>query len=98
MSHYKCIEIELPGAAIDECSKGGRDATEFVKYWLSIPGIADQLKDLTLQDTQALLWGYGAWDLSALQDLNTNLERILWIAAGNCRENNETTATLEGSI
>jgi len=47
------------------------------------PKIARQLRALDPADVRAELAEYGAWDDAELSDHAQNLQRILWIAAGN---------------
>lgn len=51
-----------------------------------LPVIARQLRLLRPKDVSAELRGYGAWDAQELADHSQNLQRILWIAAGNITE------------
>lgn len=44
----------------------------------------------TLQDSIKFLSSYGAWEPEELQDLDSNLDRIVWLAALDCRENDST--------
>ncbi len=50
------------------------------------PYIASQLSAIDPDQIRAELNGYGAWDDTELADHEQNLQRILWIAAGNIRE------------
>lgn len=51
-----------------------------------IPAIARQLRKLDHDAVRAELWEYGAWDDTELADHAENLQRVVWIAAGNIME------------
>lgn len=82
---YASIEILLPADAIADCSGSG-DQTSNVVYWASQRIVAKQLEALTLEDTAAILLGYGAWEPEELRDRDTNLARIVWIACCDAAE------------
>lgn len=71
---------DLPADCITECSAPG-PADDAVAYWI---------KELAFDGPAWLirrhLKGYGAWDAADLCDHGTNLERLLWIWACDCRE------------
>jgi len=46
------------------------------------------MKKINPADIAAELKDYGAWDETELADYDANIQRILWIAAGNIREEN----------
>lgn len=48
-----------------------------------VPAIARQLAKITPEALRAELKEYGAWDAAELADHDQNLQRILWLAAGN---------------
>lgn len=50
------------------------------------PKIRRQLDTINRKDLQDELREYGAWELSELHDHEENLQRILWIAAGDIKE------------
>jgi hypothetical protein len=43
--------------------------------------------NVSLADSIAFLKSYGAWELSELQDLDSNIDRLLWLACLDCQEN-----------
>lgn len=51
-----------------------------------VPEIAAQLAALDPAAVRAELKGYGAWTESDLADHAQNLQRVLWLAAGNIRD------------
>lgn len=46
--------------------------------------------ECSLQDSIEFLKRYGAWNNEELQDLDDNIDRIIWLACLDCRENNTT--------
>lgn len=73
----------LPEDCIADCSAQGA-VDEAVAYWvkrLQIEAPAWLLREH--------LRGYGAWDQRDLCDHQANLERLLWIWACDCRENDD---------
>ena len=59
-----------------------------VKELSELPKIKRQMKKINPADIAAELKDYGAWDETELADYDANIQRILWIAAGNIREEN----------
>lgn len=56
--------------------------------WLSQqPKIARQLTKIDRSDLVSELSGYGAWDDQELADHQQNLQRLLWLACCDIREN-----------
>jgi hypothetical protein len=51
-----------------------------------VPRIAEQLARIDPELLRAELKEYGAWDSQELSDHDQNLQRILWLAAGDIRE------------
>lgn len=51
-----------------------------------VPAIAKQLAALDPEKLRSELRGYGAWDADELADHDQNLQRILWLAAGQIVE------------
>jgi hypothetical protein len=85
---YASVELALPIDCVMECSASG-PVDGAIAYWIRQPDIASQFSHLSLIDTARILYGYGAWDAEELSDIDTNLERILWIAAGDCRDGDQ---------
>jgi len=73
----------IPGDCITDCSARG-SVDEAVVYWVS---------RLNLEAPPWLLRehlrGYGAWDAAQLCDHRANLQRLLWIWACDCKENQD---------
>lgn len=51
-----------------------------------VPVIARQLRKLDPKLVAEELRGYGAWDETELTDHQQNLQRLLWLAAGDIQE------------
>lgn len=52
------------------------------------PKFRSQLDDIDPDMLRAELKEYGAWEDAELQDHDTNLQRILWLAAGDIADGN----------
>ena len=90
---FNAFELRIPGQCAMDCSTPGRDASDSVKHWL--PKVRAQIeKDCfpnkpTPDKIRAELAEYGAWEDSELNDADTNMERLIWIAACNIRDDDE---------
>lgn len=62
---------------------GSADA--FIADLRTIDRIERQLQAMPADEVRRVLAGYGAWDDEKLSDHNDNLDRLLWIAAGDLR-------------
>jgi len=62
------------------------DCTAEVAVLAQAPEISAQLSDIPAAYLRTELAEYGAWDENELADHAANQQRILWIAAGNIRE------------
>jgi hypothetical protein len=77
---FNRFEIGMPKEAVDDMSASG-SVDSSVAYWkpkIKISATPDQIR--------AELKEYGAWDAEDLSDDDANLGRILWIGAGNIKE------------
>lgn len=86
------ISVNMPDQAILDCSAQG-DCSESVEYWLPkvvIVGSEEQIR--------AELKEYGAWDAEELADNEQNKRRLLWIAAGNLREEMRQLPSLDKQL
>lgn len=54
-----------------------------IDYLSGTDSLASQLKQIDPEDLAKELQGYGAWDAEELKDHPANIQRILWIAAGD---------------
>lgn len=53
------------------------------------PDIREQLDALGPETVKSELREYGAWDDAELSDHEQNLQRLLWLAAGDLHDNSE---------
>ena len=74
-------EIELPQDIIDDAPNQG-PFDDYAEYLVNRFNI-----EMSLNDSIKYLKEFGAWDLSEMQDLDTNILRVLWIACLDCKEN-----------
>jgi hypothetical protein len=88
---YSFIELELTRQCIEECTPPGQDAEGAVTKWLARPEVSTQFAKLTLLDTARILYGYGAWEVAELGDLQDNLRRLLWLACGDIENDPDNT-------
>lgn len=78
---YTVYITDLPREMIEDCSRGGMDATTELEYWIKKLGIT-----VNQEKAKNLLRGIGAWD-----DLETVSEeeitkRTMWITCGDFSE------------
>jgi hypothetical protein len=82
------IEIRLSlDDALDGSHSGPCDAD--IADLRTVPYIAEQLAALDPALLSAELKEWGAWDETERADHDANLSRILWLACGDIRENEE---------
>jgi hypothetical protein len=81
-AYFDRFALTLPTDAISECSHAG-DCSADVESWASE---IDRPAECTPDALRAELREYGAWDDAQLSDDDANWERIVWIAAGNLKE------------
>jgi hypothetical protein len=80
------IELQITKAqALSAAHSGECDAD--VLALSKVPTIARQLKKIDSETLQNELREYGAWDATELQDHDQNLQRLLWCACCDIREN-----------
>jgi hypothetical protein len=82
---FNRFEITLPEECASNCSHAG-DCGPDVEAWLNDEEVRPELDKLDPQKLREELAEYGSWDDEQLADHEENLARILWIAAGNIRE------------
>lgn len=83
---FERFEIRLTLDQARSASQPGKDATEDVDALMRVPAVASQLSAIAPERIRAELAGCGAWSAEDLADDDENQRRILWIAAGNIRE------------
>ena len=79
---FNRFEIRLTKDQARSASHQGQ-CDDDVNALSEVPAIKRQLAKLDPADVAAELKEYGAWDQEELADHEQNLQRILWIAAGN---------------
>ena len=79
---FERFELALPDQAVADCSHQGA-CDDDVEYWARK---LERPAALTAEAVAAELREYGAWDDEELADDEANWRRIIWIAAGNIRE------------
>lgn len=76
------IEFTMPGEAVlDIAQPGPADAA--VAWWKAQPELAQQLAQIDRATLASELSEYGAWDDVELSGHEDNLDRIVWLAAGD---------------
>lgn len=81
------IELKLTRAQAAACSHPGPCDADVLAL-SQCPAVARQLRKLKPEDLAAELGEFGAWNATELQDHAQNLQRVLWIAAGDITEGN----------
>ncbi len=79
---FNRFSIHLPESAVSEMSHAGPCDAD-VARWAQITDLGEEA---TPEAIRAELKECGAWDEEELADDEANIRRILWIAAGNIRE------------
>lgn len=79
---FNRFEIELPEDCVRDCSHSGACDAD-VDHWATLISRPD---DITPEKLRAELKEYGAWDANELADDDANWHRIIWLAAGNIKE------------
>lgn len=85
IAQFERFEIELTLEQAEVAAHPG-DCTKDVEWLGKVPAVASQLAALDPQAVRDELREYGAWDSAELADDTANLQRILWIAAGQIHE------------
>ncbi len=81
------IELEMTLKQAQSCSHPGKCDMD-VKALSNKPEISAQLEKIDPAVLREELSEYGAWEDSELQDHQVNLQRILWLLAGDIAEEN----------
>jgi uncharacterized Fe-S cluster protein YjdI len=91
MKHYALFnyigEIQLSLKVAKMCSHSGQCVKD-VKKAMQLPEVKKELAKIDPAKLVKELSEYGAWEIHELLNHTENLERILWIAAGNILEEN----------
>ncbi len=80
-AYFNRFMLSLPTKCVEDCSASGA-CDDAVAYWT--PKI--RFSHIPEDDIKKELKEYGAWSSAELQDKEANRERIVWIAAGNIKE------------
>lgn len=88
---FNRFQVEM---TLDEAMTGSHqgECDEDVEYLCSLPHIKKQLEEIDPRLIAEELREYGAWDSEELADHEQNKRRIIWIAAGNIRDEEEENA------
>jgi hypothetical protein len=79
------IELQMTMEHAESASHQG-DCDEDTRELSKVPAIAEQLTKIDPAVLSAELKEYGAWDAEELSDHDQNLQRVLWLAAGDISE------------
>lgn len=82
IASFNRFEFEMPEESIRDCSHQGA-CDEDVEFWAKK---IQRPNDITPEKLAKELKEYGAWDDTELSDDDANWRRIIWIAAGNIKE------------
>lgn len=77
-------ETKLPKNFINAIPKQGK-ADSYVDELLKKYRVK-----VSLEDSREFLKSYGAWDEEELSDLESNIQRLVWLACLDCQENKTT--------
>lgn len=83
--------IELPEDVIRGCYHQGQCQYD-IENCMELPEVKSELAEIDPAALIKELEQYGAWEASELQDHQINLQRILWIAAGDIQDSDEWQA------
>ena len=81
-----------------ESASHSGDCDEDTRELSKVPAIAEQLAKIDPSVLSAELKEYGAWDAEELSDHDQNLQRILWLAAGDITEQDGCDCGERGDI
>jgi len=91
------IEFQMTWGQAESVSHSGEcdgDVLELSK----VPAIAEPLSKIDPAILSAELKEYGAWDSEELADHEQNLQRLLWLAGGDLRDNKGCTCGESGDV
>lgn len=81
------IELQMTLEQAKSASHQGQ-CDDDVDTLSNVPEIAEQLSAIDPEVLRGELREYGAWDSDELADHAQNIQRLLWLAAGDIRDNN----------
>jgi hypothetical protein len=82
------IELEMTMEQARSCTHPGPCDVDVLRLSAD-PGMARQLAAIKADVLRQVLSEYGAWSAEDLADHHANLQRILWIAAGDIFDGNQ---------
>lgn len=80
--------IKIHKSEVAACSHSGPCDDDVIRC-MQLPYIKRQLAKISAESLKTELQQYGSWDESELNNHDSNLMRLLWIAAGDIAENPE---------
>lgn len=83
-AYFNRFTLDLPDEAVSDCSHTGACDEDVFVWSKAIP----RPDEITPDALRSELKEYGAWDSDELADDDTNWQRIIWLAAGNIKEEN----------
>jgi hypothetical protein len=83
-AYFNRFSLDLPSEAVTDCSHQGA-CDDDVEHWAAK---IQRPSDITPEALRSELKEYGAWDSTELSDDDANWKRLIWIAAGNIKEEN----------
>jgi hypothetical protein len=83
---FNRFELNIPLTFVNSCTQPGQDASDDVDLALKDQSIDDQLGLIDPDLIREELKEYGAWDEEELSDDYENMQRIVWIAACNAKD------------
>lgn len=96
LAQFNRFSLTLTKAQALSASHRG-ECVDDVDELSKVPAVARQLRLLRPEDVVAELRDVGAWDAEELTDHAGNLQRLLWVAAGNIRDELEERRSASGT-
>lgn len=93
-AYFNRFSIELPQACVNDCSHHGQCGDD-VAFWACE---IERPEAITPEALAAELKEYGAWSAEELQDDSANWNRLIWIAAGNLKEETCRHSGTDGTV
>ena len=85
--NYLTVEFQMTLEQAQSISHQGQCDSDVLAL-SRVPAIASQLEAINPESLRRELEEYGAWNENELSDHDQNLQRILWLAAGNIVDQN----------
>lgn len=82
IAYFERFTLEMPEECVNDCSHQGA-CDDDVAFW---SGRLQRSEEITPERLAAELKEYGAWNTEELSDDDQNWHRLIWIAAGNLKE------------